>query len=68
MFALRVTTLTEEKGAKVDRAEGVGGVADLDRLECSCASLHLTIAASMAHITSKWSDIGKEQKNSVKSL
>ena len=43
----------------MDGAKGVGGVADLDRLERSCASLRLTVAASMAHITWKWSETGK---------
>ena len=59
MIALRVTSPVEEEGAEVDGAEGVGGVADPDRLERSYNSLHLTVAASMAHITWKWSKMGK---------
>ena len=43
----------------MDGAKGVGGVADSDCLLCSCVSLRLTIAASMAHMTWKWSDTGK---------
>ena len=59
MIASRVTAPAEEKGVEVDGAEGVGGAAVLDRLECSCTSLLLMVAASMAHITWKWSDTGK---------
>ena len=43
----------------MDGAEGVGGVAEPNRLERNCASLCLTIAASMVPITWKWSDMGK---------
>ena len=43
----------------MDGAEGVGGAADLDRLERSYASLCLMVATSMAHITWKWSEMGK---------
>ena len=60
MIASRVTPPAEEEGAEVDGVERVGGVADLDRLERSCASFRLMVAASMAHITWKWSKIGKE--------
>ena len=60
MIALRITPPAKEKGVKVDGAEGVGGATDPDYLERSYASLHLTVAMSMAHITWKWSDIGKE--------
>ena len=60
MIALRVTPPVEEEGAEVDGVEGVGGVADLDHLERSCASFRLMVAAPMAHITWKWSKIGKE--------
>ena len=59
MITSMVTPLAEEEGAKVDGAEGVRGAVDPDRLERSCASLHLTIVASMAPITWKWSDTGK---------
>ena len=59
MIALRVTSPVEEEGAEVDGAEGVGGVADPDRLERSYNSLHLTVAASMAHMTWKWLETGK---------
>ena len=59
MITSMVTPLAEEEGAEVDGAEGVRGAVDPDRLERSCASLHLTIAASMAPITWKWSDTGK---------
>ena len=59
MITLRVTLSAKEEGAEVEGAEGIGGAADLDCLERSCASLHLTIAAFMAHITWKWSKTGK---------
>ena len=59
MIASRVTPLAEEEGAEVDGAEGVGGATDLDCLERGCASLRLTVATSMAHITWKWLEMGK---------
>ena len=54
MIASRVIPPTEEEGVEVDGAEGVGGAADLDHLECSYTSLCLTIVTSMARITWKW--------------
>ena len=59
MIASKVTPLVKEKGAEVDKAEGVGVVAIPDHLEHSCASLHLMVMASMAHITWKWLKTGK---------
>ena len=59
MIASKVTPSIEVEGAKVDGVEGVGGAADLDRLERNRASLRLMVTASMAHITWKWSDMGK---------
>ena len=58
------TSLVEEEGAGVDRADrdGVkreGRAADLGCLDLDCASLRLTVAQSMAHMKVKWSDIGK---------
>ena len=44
MITSRVTPPAEEEGAEVDGAEGVGGAADPDRLERSCALLLLTVA------------------------
>ena len=58
MIASRVTTLAKE-GAEVDGIEEVGGAADPNHLERSCALLRLTVAVSMAHITWKWSKMGK---------
>ena len=55
----RVTPLVEEEEVDVDRAVEAGGIAVSNRLERSCASLHLTVAASMAHMTWKWSKTGK---------
>ena len=68
MITSRVTPPAEVKGAKVDGAEGVGGAADLDHLKRNCASLRLTVALSMAHITWKWSDTGKETEKWCKIL
>ena len=61
-MSLRVTLLVEEEGVDVDGVEGVGGAADLDRLERSCVSFRLTVAASIALITWKWLDMGKGTK------
>ena len=55
----RVTLLIEEEGEHVDGAEGVGGVVDPDCLNRNCASLCLTVTASITPITEKWSDKGK---------
>ena len=49
MIASRVTLPVEEERAEADGAKGVGGVADLDHLERSCALLRLMVATSMAH-------------------
>ena len=59
MIASRVTPPAEEEGAEVDGAEGVEGAADSDLLECSYTSLRLMVAASIAHITWKWSETRK---------
>ena len=59
MMALSVTPLAEE-GVKVDGAVEARGVTVLVQgcLERSCAKLHLTVAASMAHMNVKWGDSG----------
>ena len=62
MISSRVTYLVEEEGAKVDGVKGVGGATDPNHLERNCALLRLTVAATMAHITWKWSDEGKGTK------
>ena len=59
------TSLVEEEGADVDGAgrngaEREGGVAESDCRDLNCASLHLMIAAFMAHMTEKWSEERKE--------
>ena len=59
MITSRVKPLVEEEGAEMDEAEGVGGATDLDHLECSYASLRLTVAVSMAHIKWKWLETKK---------
>ena len=59
MIASKVTPPTQEEGAKVDGAEGMGRAADLDCLERSYASFYLTVVASIVHITWKWSDTEK---------
>ena len=58
------TLLIEEEGADVDgadqdRVKREGGVAESDYCDLNCASLHLTVAAAMAHMTEKWSGEGK---------
>ena len=59
MIASRVTPPIEEEGAEVDGVEGVGGATLPDCLKRSCTSLHLMVAASMAHRTWKWLEMGK---------
>ena len=60
MMASKVTPPTEDEGAEVDGAVEDGGAAISGRgyLERSYARLHLTVAASMAHINVKWGDLG----------
>ena len=63
-MSLRVTSPVEEEGtnmdgANQDKAEWEGGATDPDCLDLNYASLHLTVAASMAHITWKWLETGK---------
>ena len=43
----------------MDGAEGVGGAVVPNRLDRNYASLRLTVAQSMAHITEKWAEEGK---------
>ena len=55
MMSSRVTSPVEEEGADVDGAdrdevEREGGTTDPDYLDLNCASLRLTVAASMAHM------------------
>ena len=58
-MSLSVTPLIEKEGADVDGAKGVGGAVVLDRLDRNYASLSLTVVKSMAHMTEKWSEMGK---------
>ena len=58
------TSLEEEEGADVDGADrdGVereGGAAESVCRDLNCTSLRLIVAASMAHMTEKWSKKGK---------
>ena len=64
MTSPRDTSLVEEEGANVDGvdrdgAEQEGGATEFDCRDLNCTSLRLTIAASMAHMTEKWSKEGK---------
>ena len=64
MMSSSDASLVEEEGADVDGVErdGVereGGAAESDYNDLNCASLCLTVAASMAHMTEKWSKKGK---------
>ena len=57
----RDTSLKEEEGANVDgvdrdRAEREGGAVESVFRDLNCASLRLMVAASMAHMTEKWSE------------
>ena len=58
------TSLEEEEGADVDGVDqdGVewkGGAAESVCRDLNCTSLHLIVAASMAHMTEKWLEEGK---------
>ena len=64
MTSPRNTSLVEEEGANVDGvdrdgAKQEGGAAEFDCRDLNCASLHLMVAASMEHMTEKWSKEGK---------
>ena len=52
-------SLEEEEGADVDGAKREGGVMEFVCYDLNCASLRLMVAASMAHMTEKWSEEGK---------
>ena len=58
------TSLVEEEGVDVDEANRDGtewkrGAVESDYHDLNCASLCLTVVASMAHMTEKWSEEGK---------
>ena len=59
MMSSRVTPLVDEEGVDVDGAIATGGITILNCHERSCTLLCLTVAASMAPITWKWSEMGK---------
>ena len=64
MMSPRVISPEEEEGAdmdgtKQDRAEQKGRAVESVFRDLNCASLRLTVAASMAHMTEKWSEEGK---------
>ena len=67
MMSSSVTPLIEEKGADVDRVEGVGGVAALECLERNYALLRLTVLASIAPMTRKGPEEGKRTSKWCKS-
>ena len=60
MMASSVTPPAEDEGAKVDGAVDAGGaiVYVWGCLCLNCATLHRTVATSMAHIYVKWGDSG----------
>ena len=62
IMASRVAPPAEDKGAELDGAKEAKGVTVLvwGCLGRSCASLRLTVVASMALITVKEGDLGKE--------
>ena len=53
------TSLIEKEGAKQDRAEREGGVAESDCRDLNCTLICLTVAAFMEHMTKKCSEEGK---------
>ena len=64
MMSLSDTSLIEDEGEDVDGANQDGaeqeeGAAKSDCCDLNYASLCLTIAASMAYMTEKWSEEGK---------
>ena len=59
MTSPRDTSLVEEEGAERDGAEQEGRAVKSDCRDLNYASLHLTVAASMVHMTEKWSEEGK---------
>ena len=61
MMSSSDTSLVEEEGADVDGAERdgaerEGGAAEFDYRDLNYASLRLTVAASITHMTEKWSE------------
>ena len=68
MIASKVIPPAEVEGKEVDGAKGVGGAVVLNRLERNCVLLSLTVATSMAHITRKWSEMGKGTEKWCKTL
>ena len=64
MMSPSETALVEEEGTNVDGVDrdGVkreGGAVEFDCRDLNCASLCLTVVASMAHMTEKWLEEGK---------
>ena len=53
------TLLVKDEGADRDGIEREGGAAESDCHDLNCASLRLTVAASIAHMTEKGSKEGK---------
>ena len=64
MMSFNETLFEEEEGADVDGADRAGfereeGATKFVCRDLNYASLHLTVAVSMAHMTEKWSEEGK---------
>ena len=64
MTSPKDTSLVEDEGADMDgadrdRAEREGGAAKSNYRDLNFASLRLTVTASIAHMTEKWSEEGK---------
>ena len=59
MMSSSVTSPIAKEGVDVDGAEREGGSTESDCLKRNCASLHFTVAVSMAHMKVKWSNKGK---------
>ena len=52
-------SLVEDEGVEQDGVEREGGAVESDCRDLNCASLRLTVAVAMAHMTEKWSKEGK---------
>ena len=73
MTSPRDTLLVEEEGAYVnvaerDGTEREGGAAKSNCRDLNCASLRLTIAVSITHMTKKWSKKGKGTEKGIESM
>ena len=67
MSSSDTSLVVEEEGTDVDGAKREGGAIEFDYRDLNYALLCLMVAAFMTHMTEKWSEGEKEQKNGMKS-